>query len=251
MKTSKILVLVMALMAVAIVTMLVGGGCTNEQATNPTMSAVTPSDNNLNPGDSTNGRGEPMGAALAGSVAWESRVLSEACYALSQSRSGYSNKSYGGNAMGDWPYPWQGDCCDALGVVTRKMYSVASDRGLLGLWSGQYQQGGECKFFVNLVLYRSSYGYPGGHLILPGGTYTYSGSRDWRNAGPGWIIQSASMPHTAIVVANYGSSLSVIDANWVGGRGSYVISRHIISASTLDTKGFRAYRPHEACNLTS
>jgi len=185
--------------------------------------------------------------------AWENNVLSEACYALSQSRSGYSNLNWNGYAMGDWPYPWQGDCCGALAKVTKEMYGAnTGGRGSLGLWQGLYQQGGECKFFVNLILYRCSYGFPGGHLMLPGGSYYYTSPKNWRDAQPGYIIQSASMPHTAIVIANYGSSgLSVIDANWIGGRYSYAIGRHVIPPSTLDQKGFLAYRPTDACNLVN
>lgn len=144
--------------------------------------------------------------------------------------------------MSDWPYPWQNDCCDALGRVTRLMYGTSTaSRGALGTWNG-YQQGGQCKFFVNLVLYRCSYGYPGGHLFLPSG-YSYA-TRPWREARPGWIIQApAHRPHTAIVVANGGSWLDVIDANWTGGNGKYLISRHRLSAVTLDQWEFRGYNP--------
>lgn len=189
--------------------------------------------------------------------AWEANLLSEAKYALSQSRSGYSNLIYRPSQyisyyMSDWAYPTQGDCCDALGTVTKLMYgsTTSPSRGALGKWLGLYQQGGECKFFVNLVLYRSSYGFPGGHLKLPGGgVYTYKNPQNWRNAQPGYILQSASMPHTAIVVANYGSGLTVIDANWVGGRGSYAIARHNLSAADLDANGYSSYRPTDACNI--
>lgn len=181
------------------------------------------------------------GVQLA-SVNWSNNILSEAFYALSQSRSGTSGKAYNGNYMGDWPYPWQGDCCNALAKVTSYMYgSNTSWRGDLGTWNG-YQQGGQCKFLVNLVLYRSSYGYPGGHLFLPSG-YSYA-PHGWRSAQPGWVIQApSSRPHTAIVVRNNGSNLDVIDSNWVGGAGKYLISRHTISASTLDSWGFKSYNP--------
>lgn len=181
-------------------------------------------------------------------VYWANNVLSEAFYALDQSRSGTSTKTYYGQYMGDWPYPWQGDCCNALGRVTYLMYgSNTSWRGSLGTWNG-YQQGGQCKFFANLVLYRSSYGYPGGHLFLPSG-YSYA-SNNWRSAQPGWIIQAPSTrPHTAIVVSNYGGSLDVIDSNWIGGYGNFAIGRHALSSATLDSWGFRAYNPWENPSL--
>ncbi len=192
--------------------------------------------------------------------AWEANIVSEAFYALSQSRSGGSSKTYQGYAMSDWPYPLQGDCCDALTKVTVHTYgsNCPPCRGPLGLWAGQYQQCGWCKFFVNLVLYRSSYGYPGGHIVLRTGYYWNPGY-DVRNAQPGWIIQAdgPSGPHTAIVVANLGWGLDVIDANWVGtyrnSSGvmvySYAIARHPMSWSTLSAWGFRAYRAHEVCTL--
>jgi hypothetical protein len=178
------------------------------------------------------------------SANWANSVVSEACYALSQNRSGTSRLMYQGSYMGDWPYPWAGDCCNALSRVTSLMYGGNTTwRGGLGTWNG-YQQGGQCKFFVNLVLYRSSYGYPGGHLFLPS-QYGYA-NRSWRDAQPGWVIQApADNPHTALVLSNGGGWLDVIDANWVAGAGRYLISRHRLSASTLDAWGFRSYNPWE------
>lgn len=183
------------------------------------------------------------GAQLAGAY-WGNNLISEAFYALCEQRSGSSHKFYYGQPMSDWEYPWRGDCCNALNRVTSLMYgSNTSWRGGLGTWNG-FQQGGQCKFFANLVLYRSSYGYPGGHLFLPSG-YSYA-PYGWRQAQAGWIIQApSSRPHTAIVVANHGSSLEIIDSNWIGGDGNFAIGRHWLSASTLDNWGFRAYNPWE------
>jgi len=187
---------------------------------------------------------KPGVGPMAASVNWANNVLSEAFYSLDESRSGSSKLFYQGNPMGDWSYPWRNDCCDALGNVTRYMYGGnTSWRGGLGTWNG-YQQLGECKFGVNLILYRSSYGYPGGHLFLPSG-YTYA-PYGWRSAQPGWVIQSPSPNnHTAIVVSNNGTSINVIDSNWIGGPGKFALSRHTISGATLDSWGFRAYNPWE------
>ena len=123
--------------------------------------------------------------------------------------------------------------------------SNTAGRGSLGTWNG-FQQGGECKFFVNLVLYRSSYGYPDGHLILAGGKYDYDNPHYWWEARPGWVLQMKSPLHTAIVYRNLGNGLDVIDSNWTGGRGIYLISRHAIGYSTLDNGTSRVYKPWEA-----
>lgn len=177
-------------------------------------------------------------------VAWGNNVLSEAFYALSQSRSGRSSLMYNGYSMSDWRYPWEGDCCNALDRVTSLMYPNPADRGSLGKWLGTYQQGGQCKFFANLVLYRSSYGYPGGHLFLWSG-YSYA-PYSWQQAQTGWIIQApVGRPHTAIVVMRYGDGLDVIDSNWVGGNGNYAIARHPMSAATLNSWSFKACNPWE------
>ncbi|USN53780.1 MAG: hypothetical protein H6760_01260 [Candidatus Nomurabacteria bacterium] len=186
---------------------------------------------------------------------WYNQVVSEAKYTLCQLRNGTSHEVYQGKAMGDWPYPHQGDCCNALGVVRQYMYGGGSP-GPLGEWNG-FQQGGWCKFFVNLVLYRSSYGYPGGHLLLPTSTYRYNNPRPVSEAQPGWILQSETLPHTAIVVERLGGGLDVIDSNWIGTYKrpdgsyyySYAIARHEITNTELDRYDFMAYRPHEACVL--
>lgn len=178
--------------------------------------------------------------------AWEGNIVSEAKYSLCQQRTGTSHKVYQGLAMGDWDYPHQGDCCNALARV--RAHIGADNVGSLGLWQNQYRQGGYCKFFTDFVLYRSSYGYPGGHLVLRGGTYSYPNPRSVSQAQPGWILQKPSPgPHTAIVVALLGWGLDVIDSNFTGGNGSFAISRHPLSWSQLT--GYNAYRAHEACVL--
>jgi hypothetical protein len=213
--------------------------CSREEESNP----VAPTIEEPNPGQfSVNAVGP----------AWENNIVSEAFYALSRSRSGGSSKAYNGCAMSDWPYPHQGDCCNALAKV--KSYFGAWP-GELGLWKGYYQQGGVCKFFVDLVAYRSSYGYPGGHLFLPTG-YSWNPSHSVREARAGWIIQANGSygPHTAIVVAVFSDGLDVVDCNWIGSSGgvySYAIARHKLAWSTLDAWGFRAYRVHEVCRLVA
>ncbi len=60
MKPSKILVLVMALLAIAFI-----ASCSNKQTSNPITSTVTPSDNTINPFDSVEGRKDRMQPAAA------------------------------------------------------------------------------------------------------------------------------------------------------------------------------------------
>lgn len=177
---------------------------------------------------------------------WSNNIVSEAFYALSQSRSGGSGRSYywGGNnnAMGDWNYVNGGSDNGALNNVGR--YIGWSNAGTYwNTWNG-YWRGGYCKFFVDLVLYRSSYGIGNRyHLILPGGGYDYSRYMtpySVSQARPGWVIQRISSPHSAIVVANLPNGLDVIDSNYIGGDGSFVISRHPLTWSQL--AGFTAYR---------
>ena len=178
---------------------------------------------------------------------WGNRIVSEAFYSLNQSRTGGSNVSYHGWAMSDWNYvesdrdadkriSWYiGGCGNrggAGGTVSLQDYNST--------WKTCHK-GGYCKYFVDLVLYRSSYGWGGNkHLVLPSGT-SYA-TRSVYDAQPGWVLQS-SMPHSGIVVARYGGGLDVIDSNWVGGDGNYAISRHFMSWSELISKGFKAYNP--------
>ncbi len=179
---------------------------------------------------------------------WTNNVLSETRYALSRSRSGTSSLTRNGLYMGDWNYVSGGTDPSALQKITQK-YSGPAGTGTYGFHV--YAQGGWCKFFVDLVLYRSSYGLSGGyHLTLPSG-YTYA-QTDVRRAGPGWVIQSA-LPHTAIIDAPYrdasGAQIGwwVIDANWVGSgtTNMYWIAKHPLSFSTLNAYGFRAWLPSQ------
>lgn len=173
---------------------------------------------------------------------WSNNILSEAYYSLNRYRTGSSNCIYQGMAMSDWDYVPNDP--GALTVVTNYIGS-ANRGGITGTWNGCCHRGGYCKFFVDLVLYWSSYGIGNGwHLVLPGGTYYYGGympAYDVRQAQPGWVIQRAgSNPHTAIVARNLGWGLDLIDSNYTGGNGNFVISRHALSWA--DLYGYTAYR---------
>jgi len=177
---------------------------------------------------------------------WTNHVLSEARYALNRSRSGRSNLTYQGQFMGDWNYVTGGSDNRAY-EAKRREYSGST--GPVGFRT--YELGGWCKFWADLVLYRSSYGLGNGwHLCLPSG-YTYA-TADVRTAGPGWVLQS-TLPHTAIVDAPYyaanGSRIGwwVIDSNWIGSTGgqySYWVGRHAMTFAVLQAYGFRAWKPN-------
>lgn len=211
-------------------------GCSSEQApTAPDALSQSPPGETGQPGTEVEEGSNQPGM----NKYWGDNIVSEAFYALSQSRSGGSNKSYQGWAMGDWNWVKSDRSADerVTNYIGGCGYRGKSGQG----WKG-YFRGGECKFFTNLVLYRSSYGWGGNkHLVTPHG-YTYA-NRSTRDAQKGWVIQSASLPHTAVVVERYGGGLDVVDSNWTGGGGKHLVSRHFMSWSDLDRKGFRAWCP--------
>lgn len=174
---------------------------------------------------------------------WTSYVWSELAYSLNRNRTGFSTVSWKGYAMSDWAYTSSDQW--AYTQVSEYMGGSVGTTGMIRLqytnppWSW-IERGGWCKFFANLILFRSSYGIGGGyHLVLPSG-YSYA-TEDVRNARKGWVIQNPSIPHTAMVAENLGWGLDLIDANWVGGNGNYYIARHSMSWSQL--AGFKAYKP--------
>lgn len=167
---------------------------------------------------------------------WEMR------YALSRRVDGTSGLTYQGKYMGDWNYVTGGTDNWAF---DKKRAEYSGGTGTVGF--GPYGRGGWCKFFVDLLLFRSSYGLGNGyHLYLPGG-YTYA-TVNPRYAAPGWVLQS-TMPHTALVDAPHYNSAGqhdgwwVIDANWVGGNGQFYISRHFFTFTDLDANSFKAWKP--------
>jgi hypothetical protein len=178
---------------------------------------------------------------------WTNNILSEARYTLNPSRSGTSNLTYNGQYMGDWNWPTGGSDNWAFQKVSA---DYAGATGTVGF--SRFEQGGWCKFFVSLVLFRCSYGLGNNyHLYLPYG-YIYA-TIDPRNAGPGWVLQS-TMPHTAIIDSPHYNSSGVrdgwwvIDSNWIGtyknsaGQWvySYWVGKHWMSFSSLDANKFKA-----------
>ena len=227
-------------------------GCSDKNAvTNSVPGDQVNNQNEPNPGDSVITRPEIPGVALSidwnsastYSGDWSNYIVSEECYALFPWRNGSSPVSYNGLAMGGWDYvasdqwafqqvsAYSGNTVGTVGTTT--LAGTVPANATVG-------RGGWCKFFANLVLFRSSYGIGGGkHLVLPYG-YDYANESVY-NAKPGWVIQrGGSSPHTAIVIANLGWGLDVVDANYVGGNGKFLISRHPFSWAQLS--GYGAYR---------
>ncbi len=201
---------------------------------------------------------EKPGVQPSAVTSWNSPpyILSEARYTLNPSRSGTSTLTYNGQYMGDWNWATGGSDNGAFQKVSAD-YGGAT--GTVGF--NRFEQGGWCKFFVSLVLYRCSYGIGNNnHLYLPSG-YTYADT-DPKYAGPGWVLQS-TMPHTAIIDSPHYNPSGiqdgwwVIDSNWIGTTAikdrygkvvgynySYWVGRHFMSFDVLKSKGFKAWRPN-------
>jgi hypothetical protein len=246
--------LLIALVAIAMLS-LFSAGCSNEKVVNTVdqqIFNVAPenipqiSTQEANQQDTT---GLPVicsidwGSAREYQGNWTEWVISEARYTLCRNRSGSSSVSLGGMSMSDWN--WAGDDSWAYNQVVLYQGSPGTT-GMVQVRNTQppnsfIERGGWCKFFANLVLFRSSYGIGEGyHLVLPSG-YNYA-TQDIHNAQRGWVIQrGGSSPHTAIVAENLGWGLDLIDANWIGGNGNFYIARHPMNWSQLS--GFHAYFP--------
>lgn len=248
----KKLLLVGLALALALVPMTLTS-CGKENPVQPSFTT----EQTMTPGDTTTGRIGKPGVGQMATTTWNSPpyILSEARYALSQSRSGTSTRTYNGYYMGDWNWPTGGSDNWAFEKVKK---DYASAIGTVGM--GTYEYGGWCKFFVSLALFRSSYGLGNNnHLYLPAG-YTYADT-DPKYAGPGWVLQS-TMPHTAIIDSPHYNANGVqdgwwvIDSNWIGTTSykdasgvwqsnySYWVGKHWMSFSTLSTKGFKAWKPN-------
>lgn len=174
---------------------------------------------------------------------WSSRVLWEARYALSQNADGYSSKSSGSGLSKIWYGDWDYSNSDTIArdKAGAEGYNVV---GPLGAY-GSYYRGGECTYFVRLVLYRSTYWYFSDHYAMhnyPNSVYgNISGLQsDPAQFQPGWMLLTATNSHYAIAekreTISGVSGWWVIDSNWVG---SYIIGKHFMSDSTLQSQGYR------------
>lgn len=190
---------------------------------------------------------EPEGRGTWDPSGWQLAIIREAKYALSRRMNGTSRNIYkygsGYYFVGDWNFVNS----DANALRTVKS-TCNLPTGSYGIWwernDGRWLKigrGGYCKFFANLVQWRATGGRKG---CLPTNT-SASGSIDW--VEPGDIIQKPQYyGHTAIVIkilARYSDGrvkkVDVIDSNYIGGDGKYIIARHPISRPALSS--YRTY----------
>ncbi len=243
MRYSKLLVF--AILAVALV--FVGCSQVDEQS-NP----VSYSNNTDQPAAGGKDRGAQPIAASWDPSGWQNAIILEAKHALSTRNNGTSSvilyPGYGAYYGGDWNYVQDPGGASALSAMLG--HYNPGDIGSYGFWTedwltlscGTYVgHGGYCKFFADLVQYRATGGAKG---FLPSNT-SATGSVDYVNAGD--IIQIPQyVGHTAIVIQvlardgqNKVTSVDVIDANYIGGNGHFVIARHPISNPALQS--YRTY----------
>ncbi len=173
---------------------------------------------------------------------WSSRVLWEARYALSQDADGYSS-NYSGSGLskkwyGDWDYV--NDDTTARDNARGEGYGIMGPVGPYG----SYYRGGQCTYFVRLILYRATYWYFNDHYAMhnyPDSVYgNVNGLEDDPTQfQPGWMLITATNTHYAIAekreTISGVSGWWVIDSNWVG---SYVIGKHFMSDATLQSQGY-------------
>ena len=106
-----------------------------------------------------------------------------------------------------------------------------------------YGRGGQCKYFANLILYRSgthSAMFPS-YSSMEGNSFKLDSDSNLEKVKEGDVIFQTNV-HTAIVVGIVRSngkvtSIDVIDSNFVGGNGNEIIGKHRYSKDQL-----RSYR---------
>jgi hypothetical protein len=178
---------------------------------------------------------------------WSSRVLYEARYALSAANhDGTSNNPHNTASViyGDWDYV--ADDAFAHGRASAE----AGGGGWVGTvgQDGDYFQGGECTYFVRLVLYRSTYWNFSDHYTTPnyGDTSMYvindemdSNPNNWQG---GWVLRGnthfAIAEQRAYVNGSWG--WWVIDSNYIG---VYRIGKHFFTDSQLSSGGYYGWKP--------
>ncbi len=183
---------------------------------------------------------------------WSSRVLWEAKYALSQAADGYSSNTTGSGIYKKWYGDWDYVNSDATARDNAKIegYDIMGPVGADGY--GHYR-GGECTYFVRLILYRATYWAFNDHYAMhnyPDSVYSETDNleSDPSNFQPGWMLLTPSNTHYAIAekreTIDGVSGWWVIDSNWVGWPDyTYVIGKHFMSDSLLINHGYYGTPP--------
>ncbi|HEX4497255.1 MAG TPA: hypothetical protein VIE43_16400 [Thermoanaerobaculia bacterium] len=146
----------------------------------------------------------------------------------------------------DWAVP--GETCygNYISSPMASFYSNVASYGY-GTFGGPYGNighGGQCRFFANLVVYRSG-AYSGTGIFPNYPTMWTNVQTDLTKAVEGDVLTSSNGYHTAIVVEikRTGSTvtgLDVIDSNWVpdiSGGNREVIGRHVIALTAQPQGG--------------
>ncbi|MCG2686667.1 hypothetical protein L6278_00845 [Candidatus Parcubacteria bacterium] len=187
---------------------------------------------------------------------WSSRVLYEARYALSRTYAdGTSNNPIGTSPnytayYGDWNYVAN----DSSAHTKASAEAGGGDYvGPVGQ-SGSYYLGGQCTYFVRLVLYRATYWNFSDHYTTPNygisSMYTVTGEMDSNpsNWQGGWALRGNGHYAIAEQRAYFNGSWGwwVIDSNWLGGGGNYRIGKHFFTDSQLSSGGYYGWKPVRA-----
>jgi len=208
-------------------------------------------------------------ARLAGNSRYA--VVLEAYYALNPGHYGFSSKLYNGWTVSDWNYIITDT--NAYEKVRNSIYPKpnasyptlwpVADRNLFydnwatplpanyanlnryGFYGG-YGRGGQCKFFADLILFRSGAAArrDDNTHVLPTYSDMSRSATSYKKARVGDIIFIPSNGHTAIVVAILArdssgnvTEVDVIDSNFIGTDGNEMIARHRIGVNYAESVG--------------
>lgn len=145
-----------------------------------------------------------------------------------------------------------GDQCN---VDSGRQYSFFNDVMRYGLNPngfsiGDIGRGGQCKFFADLILYRSDSTdrLDGGTHTLPSYASMHNNSASLSdNLKPGDVIFIPST-HVGIVTfvnrdsGGHALGAYMADSNWTGGAGHEIIGEHYFSFSSLQSQGYRVFK---------
>ncbi len=194
---------------------------------------------------------------------WSARIAWEARKALSKKADGTSgwkatNDPYGSRWYGDYDYvasdsaAYQKAFKEAGGAGNPDFVGPVSDD------SAGHHRGGQCTFFVRLILYRSSYWSCSSHLTTPGypgSVYSWTDNKpdhmiqDYTKVQPGYVFSS---PHNHMAIADSRDCVNkkngwwVIDSNYVTGNGGYCIGKHFMPDSKLLADNYWAWKANWA-----
>lgn len=188
-------------------------------------------------------------------------VVLECFYALRPSYDGSCDKTINGNCVSNWNYintdpnayitvlGWYG-CLSSNWTKSGDGSDCYNNNYPVSFWTSyayyygyynSYGRGGQCKYFANLILYRSeSY-----QIALPSySVMAQNAESNLSKAIQGDILFSTSVPHTAIVVELKPTGLDVVDTNYVtdGGSNQEIIGRHLLTWSQLSANNYKIYK---------